>query len=328
MAHCSSENGNVTAVKDIRFVTDEEVAEILDGLNPDHEILRDYSVERCYYLAFEEQVEKTPDAYALSDADKYWTYRELNDFANRVARILIERELKIGERVGVHIERSCEMIGCLLGIMKAGGAYVPLEPGIPSERLGYIMEDAGVRCVMTQHSLESTEFFDNEFDPIWVEDAASGTAENPDREIPFNSRAYTIYTSGSTGKPKGVDIAHWSLYNYTRAWNQVGPGLFPTDVVMASTTIAFDVSVTEMFCGLLIGARIHVTPPKIQANGDLTAETIEKFGINYLYATPTGCKVLLAAGWQGHPEITVVAGGEALDFATTKALHERCGRVI
>lgn len=170
---------------------------------------------------FENQVLKTPHKLAVSSEGKSYTYQELNQEANRLARYL--RSLGIGpeKRVGLFIERSLDMIVGLLGVLKAGGAYVPIDPVYPADRIQYILDDASIQIVITQEHLKEKlnqlnqmkhiEAFSLDVD--WPQ-VADFSGENLSIRIEPTNLAYIMYTSGSTGKPKGVLTEHRNYLNY------------------------------------------------------------------------------------------------------------------
>ncbi|MBD2043266.1 non-ribosomal peptide synthetase, partial [Microcoleus sp. FACHB-672] len=174
----------------------------------------DYPHDKCVHQLFEAQVEHTPDAVAAVFQDKQLTYGQLNARANQLANYL--RSLGVGPEVfvGICLERSLEMMVAILGILKAGGAYVPLDPAYPSERLGYILEDAQTPVLLTQTHL--VEIFPQHsaqvvcLDSNW-QTIAQYSEENPVNIADTSNLAYIIYTSGSTGKPKGTMIPHQGL---------------------------------------------------------------------------------------------------------------------
>lgn len=212
-----------------------------------------YPQDKCIYQLFEQQVEETPNSVAVVFEKKQLTYQKLNSKANQLASYL--QDLGVGPEilVGLYIERSLEMVIAMLGILKAGGAYVPIEPAYPTERLAFMLEDAGLSIVVTQEKLvaklgnlttlgisSQIVSLDNDWEKI-----SQQSPENLDSKISSESLAYIIYTSGSTGKPKGVQIAHKSVVNLLQAIATY-PGLSTDDTILALTTISFDVSVPEI----------------------------------------------------------------------------------
>jgi len=145
------------------------------------------------------------------------------------------------------------MIAGILAIMKAGGAYVPLDPDYPEERLAFIMEDGGIKVVITQKELDSRLKFlrDKERKVICLdtdrEELDRAPSVNPAHINTPSDIAYIIYTSGSTGKPKGVMVEHRGVVNRI-LWMQKEYRLTPADRVLQKTPFSFDVSVWEFLC--------------------------------------------------------------------------------
>src|SRR6185295_17859294 len=104
---------------------------------------------------FEAQVARTPDAPAITFEDRHLTYRQLDDRANQLARYLQHRGVSSEVLVGVLMERSLEMVVALMGILKSGGAYLPLDPSYPQERLRYMIDDAGLRFIVSHRAVEA-----------------------------------------------------------------------------------------------------------------------------------------------------------------------------
>jgi hypothetical protein len=165
---------------------------------------REYGRERSIAAVFEEQVQQRPDAVAVVMGDESLTYEQLNRRANQLAHYL--RELGVGPEVcvGLCVERSLEMVVGLLGILKAGGAYVPLDAAYPTERLAYMLADAGVAVVLTQESLVDVLPLHwgqvVSLDSDW-EQIGERSDENPESGATGENLAYVMYTSGSTGEP-------------------------------------------------------------------------------------------------------------------------------
>jgi amino acid adenylation domain-containing protein len=224
---------------------------------------RDYPDHSCIHQLIEAQVEKTPDADAVTFEGTTLSYRELNLRANLLARELQKLGVGPDVMVGVCMERSVEMVVALLGILKAGGAYVPLDPAYPQERLAYMIADSQVPVLLTQSSIvEHLPPVDAQIlslDAGWGAESDEQVA-NPVSGVQPDHLMYMIYTSGSTGKPKGVMNNHRGLANRLH-WMQQEYQLTPADRVMQKTPFSFDVSVWEFFWPLLTGACLVVARP-------------------------------------------------------------------
>lgn len=281
----------------------------------------------CVHELFEAQAARTPDAVAVIFGDCEVTYGELDRRADALARRL--RRLGVGPDVlvGLAVERSHEMVAALLGILKAGGAFLPLDPGYPSERLAFMLEDSGAPVLVTERSLVSrlperlpTVVFLDEADGRGSE----GTGERP---VLPESLAYAIYTSGSTGVPKAVLVTHRSLTNAMESFRSE-PGMSERDLVLTVTTLSFDIAALEIFLPLICGARLAVAPREAQKDGVALAKLIDRLHPTYLQATPAGWRMLIDAGWRGSENLTITCGGEVLPRPLAEALLTRGARVF
>ena len=280
------------------------------------------------------QARSTPDALAVRDATYSFTYREFDDAANRVARHLVGRGVVPGDRVGVAVERSASMVAVLLGVMKAGAAYVPLDPAFPADRLRFMIEDATLSHIVTSGEGDADLFTvpgAGGRPPAIVDliaDASAITAEDPS-PLPTvddgaDEAAYVIYTSGSTGLPKGVVVGHRSVVNFLASM-QRRPGMSPDDVLVAVTTLSFDISVLELFLPLVTGAFVVVATPDEVIDGRLLATLIDRAKATVVQATPTTFSMLFEVGWAGRRGLTVLCGGEAMSRELASQLIDTCG---
>ncbi|MFF4261564.1 amino acid adenylation domain-containing protein [Streptomyces virginiae] len=218
---------------------------------------------------FERAAVLTPGKTAVICAGEEVTYGELDAWAEDIAARL-RPDVAPGTPVGVCVERSPSMVAALLGVLKAGGCYVPLDPGLPPERIAYIVRDAGLRTVVAgpggrdrlPHDLPS------------VVDAAAPTGAVRDGRtsvpVPAASAAYLLYTSGSTGEPKGVVVPHAAAVDFVRghlalcgAGDGIGSdgsgswsGSGRTERFLGFASLSFDVSVLDVFGALLSGSTL------------------------------------------------------------------------
>jgi amino acid adenylation domain-containing protein len=296
----------------------------------------EYPQEKTVHQLFEEQAERTPDAVAVVFEQEPLTYAQLNARANQLAHRL--QTLGVGPELLVALcaERSIEMVVALLGILKAGGAYVPLDPTYPRERLAFMLE-AGARqwragpgpgrapVLLTHHdladALPSAGAHVLCLDTAWTEIAREST-QNLAGGATADDLAYVIYTSGSTGTPKGVAISHRALVNCLTAMRRE-PGLLPHDVLLAVTTLSFDIATLELLLPLTVGARVVVVPRDVAADGARLGEALIDSGATVMQATPATWRLLLEAGWRGSPQLKILCGGEALPRDLADRLLER-----
>ncbi|HWN93879.1 MAG TPA: amino acid adenylation domain-containing protein [Methylomirabilota bacterium] len=221
---------------------------------------------------FEQQVERTPDAPAVSFGKEKLSYRELIYRANEIANYL--RTLGVGPDgvVGICCERSFDMVASVLGTLKAGAAYLPLDPTYPHERLRFMLEDSRAAVLLTHSKLRHV--FSNITTPTLCLDAdwPGGTRlnrENPTDIATPDNLSYLIYTSGSTGKPKGVAMIHRALVNLID-WQTKESRLGVGAKTLQFTSLSFDVSFQEMFstwCSggtlVLISAEMRLSPREL-----------------------------------------------------------------
>lgn len=278
---------------------------------------------------FEAQVQRTPHATAVVSDDAQLTYRELNERANRLARVLRNLGVAADGMAGIYLERSSEMLVGLMGILKAGGAYLPLDPDFPRERIEYMLEHSGVSVLLTQERLKaqlpktSARLLCLDTDWPWISQQSErnlGLRTGPD------DLAYVIYTSGSTGKPKGVQIPHRAAVNFLISMQQE-PGMTADDVLLAVTTPSFDISVLELFLPLTVGARMVIARREAAADGKQILEAIRRHHVTVMQATPATWRLMIAAGWQGPSDLKVLCGGEAMPADLARALWERAASV-
>ncbi|HEU5199227.1 MAG TPA: amino acid adenylation domain-containing protein [Ktedonobacterales bacterium] len=285
--------------------------------------------QHCLPDLFEAQVAQTPEAIALAFEDQQLTYAELNARANMLAQAL--QHLGVGpERlVGVCLERSAEMVIALLGILKAGGAYVPLDPAYPAERLAFMAQDARLSVLLTQQSLLDQVPTGNWptlcLDTEW-EQMAQAAPETPARAVAASNLAYVLYTSGSTGTPKGVQISHAALLNFLSSMRQ-RPGLSRQDILLAVTSLSFDIAGLELYLPLLAGACLEVASRQATQDGALLADYLARCGATVLQATPATWRMLLAADWQPAPQMRILCGGEALPATLAASLQANDAQV-
>jgi amino acid adenylation domain-containing protein/thioester reductase-like protein len=294
-----------------------------------------YTVNNTIHNRFERMVVAHPDAIALSASGMQTTYAELNRQANRIAHRLIERGVETGELIGVFVERSTQLIAGLLGVLKTGAVYVPFDPSSPMERLRFMLEDSGVRIVLTQSPLAGrlpqnavntgveTLFLDLEHGSSLV------STDNPHSRGGPDDLAYLIYTSGSTGSPKGAMVTHRNvvrLFEATNRWYQFGPA----DVWALFHSYAFDVSVWEMWGALLYGGRLVIVPQAVVRNPYDFRKLVADERVTVLNQTPSAFRQFSRADQLAGSAAPlylrlVIFAGEALEFESLRPWLERHG---
>jgi amino acid adenylation domain-containing protein len=285
----------------------------------------DYPRDRCVHELIEAQAAKSPDAVAAAYDDQSFTYGELNRRANQLAHHLRGLGVKPGMLVGICVERSLEMLVGLLGILKAGGTYVPLDPAFPPDRLAFMAADAGLSLIVATESLKGVV---PEAQCAWVrlDSDWEQISRQPAEELEPIARpediAYVLYTSGSTGKPKGVEISHRALTNFLWSMGRE-PGFGEQDVLLAVTTLSFDIAGLELYLPLITGGRVEVASRQVAADGQLLQKQLEKCRATLMQATPATWRMLIETGWEGTPGMTALCGGEGLPRELANQLLKR-----
>ncbi|MEU6990233.1 amino acid adenylation domain-containing protein [Streptomyces sp. NPDC046465] len=259
---------------------------------------------------FEERVRTAPHAVALAVGTEQLTYAELNERANRLARVLRARGAAPGERVALCLRRTPDLIAGVLAVLKSGAAYVPVDPGYPAARMASILDDAAPVAVLAHEAC--AESLPGGHDILVLErladDLAAQDGDDPAYEVTPSDVAYVLYTSGTTGRPKGVLIEHHSVAGFVEAMKDLFH-LTPDDHVLGYASANFDVSVGEMFNALLTGAQLHLVPDDVRLDVVLLQEMLEKEHISVVDLPPA---VLALLDPDRLPDLRIVfVGGEA-----------------
>jgi amino acid adenylation domain-containing protein len=313
-------------VDELELLDQEDRLEIVEGWNrTEVEFERESTpIHRWAEIRAQERA----DEVVVECGSKRWTGRELDQYANRVAHRLKREGLKAGDLVGLCVPRSVEMLGALLGVLKAGGAYVPLDPRHPKDRLEMVLEDAGAALLLVGSSFTSAQPGFRTAAKVVALDAKITEENDSPLDVPAvsDSLAYVIYTSGTTGRPKGVAIEHSALMNLLRSMERE-PGLNRTDVLVAVTTLAFDIAGLELLLPLLTGARLVIANEEEVADGYLLLQLLQRSKATVLQATPGTWRMLIDAGWSRELPLKVLCGGEALPRDLADQLVERSEQV-
>jgi natural product biosynthesis luciferase-like monooxygenase protein/amino acid adenylation domain-containing protein len=311
------------------LLTDGERRELLELWNATS---REYPKEQTIQALFEAQVERTPDAVALRFEDMTLSYHELNQQANRVAARL--HALGVGPETAVPIcvERSCEMISGLLGILKAGGVYVPLDPTYPAERLALMLQDTQATVVLTQRRFAAQlQALDPSLRIVCLDDMSEpwtdGLANPPVRSTP-DSLAYMMYTSGSTGRSKGIMITQRSVVRLVRENNYAE--LSADHVFLQLAPFAFDAATFEIWGALLNGAQLVIFSAHRPSLTELGA-VIRQRGITTLWLTAGLFHLMVEEQIESLRQVRqILAGGDVVSARHVRMALEAMdgGRVI
>ncbi|MEU7765336.1 amino acid adenylation domain-containing protein [Nocardia sp. NPDC049190] len=257
-----------------------------------------------------------PQATALVAGATALTYRRLDDYTNRLARVLIASGAGPERAVAISIPRSTESVLAMLAVAKTGAAFVPIDPTYPADRIEHMLSDSGVVAGVTVATARTSLpdrmnwlVLDDETTEraVIAQEAAAITDSERHAAVHPDQAAYIIYTSGSTGLPKGVLVAHRGLANLV-ANSGAGFGIDAESVVAHAVSPSFDISVEEILVTLAAGATLVVVPPSAYAGAEL-ARVLREHRVTHLNVTPTVVGSLDPATL---PDLrTVIVGGDA-----------------
>lgn len=254
---------------------------------------------------FNQQVEKTPNAIAVVYKDHHLTYDELNMLSNQLAHYLIsEKNVILGDFVGIMQSRSEMLIVCILGVLKSGAAYVPIDPEYPEQRISYLQNDCNCKFTLDHYALENFLFSKEKYATSLPKTVA----------LTPNDLAYIIYTSGSTGNPKGVMIEHRNLLHYLfnvcdyLDTNSNNSGCY------THLSLSFDASITEIFLPLIFGKKLILSSRTgIEIFDDPNLWKYAPY--DFIKLTPSHINILISRiNKENRPKLATkyIIGGEAL----------------
>jgi amino acid adenylation domain-containing protein len=257
------------------------------------------------------QAASAPDAIALAAGSEVLTYGELERQSNRLAHLL--RDMGVGPEtvVGVYLERSPAMVMVALAILKAGAAYLPLDEATPSERLGFMLQDAGIPVLVTRSRLvgrvPSGKWqvlnLDHKYSEVKV-----GAAEAPAADLTPQSLAYVIFTSGSTGQPKGVEITHSGLQNLVR-WHGRAFQVTSADRASHQSGLGFDAAVWEVWPYLAIGASVYFPDEEIRTDAKALRDWLVQQKISITFLPTMLAEAMLLFDWPAQAALRMLLTG-------------------
>ncbi|HEV2799872.1 MAG TPA: amino acid adenylation domain-containing protein, partial [Pyrinomonadaceae bacterium] len=340
LERCATADARVR-VGELELTSATERARLLEMSNP---AARPYTVEPLHE-SFRRQARRTPDAFAVEDDVRSYTYAELDGHSDRIARALKRAGVGRGALIGLCLERGVELVAAIFGVLKAGAAYVPLDPEYPAERLHYMIGDAEAAAVVTDERLSASTLAACPAPKLFVAelladcDAACAdlsevsdetSLEVSNEKLPAVSveeLAYVIYTSGSTGKPKGVAVSHAALSNHM-AWLCETFEIREEDRVLQKTAMSFDASVWEFYAPLLVGGTLLMASAGAHRDPFVLIENIRRKRATILQVVPTMLDLLVNQfGWTECESLRLVfCGGEALSETLRRKFAETTPR--
>ena len=256
-------------------------------------------------VLFAAQVARAPEAVAISYGERSWTYRELDEAANRLAHLLAGQGVGPGQCVALLFSRSAEAIVAIVAVLKAGAAYLPIDPVVPDARMRFMVADAAPMVAVTTAQLRSRL---DGCDLLVIDVNDPRIDSYPGTALPApaaDELAHIIYTSGTTGLPKGVAVTH---HNVTQLIESLDAGLPAVKVWPHCHSLAFDASVWEIWAPLLHGGRVVVVPEEVVRSPEDFHELLVGERVNMLLQTPSAVGLLSREGLES---VALVVAAEA-----------------
>ena len=311
-------------LNEIEMLSEKEKIKLLYEFNNTY---TDYPKDKTIKQLFQEQVENTPDNVALVDEDKSFTYKELNEKSNSLARILVNKGAKPGAVVGIVVERCVETIVGIIAIIKTGAAYMPIDSDYPLDRVKYMIEDSNAKILLAEKDIINfselnIDALDLNSKELYMEDISNtefnGTIYEP---------IYLIYTSGTTGLSKGVMVSNINLVNYTN-WIKNKLNLNEKDKTAIVSSLAFDLSYTGFYSAILSGCEIHIIKKELYLNPEFLLDYININNITYLKLTPSLFSVLNNSSKLLNKDYLnsmryLVLGGEKINIQEVQKFHDK-----
>ncbi|MFI4982654.1 MAG: AMP-binding protein, partial [Nevskiales bacterium] len=301
---------------ELSLLGSEERLQVLEYFN---ETQIDFPQDLLVHQMFERQAREHPDSIAVEYEGERLSYRQLNQRANQLAHRLIDQGVVPDSLVAICVDRGIEMVVAVIGVLKAGGAYVPVDPAYPAERIGYMLEDAEPRVILTQQRLKAglpkTSATIIALDGEWNEISTQPKTNPSARKLGLTPRhlAYVIYTSGSTGLPKGVMLEHRGLCNL--ALTQVERlGLHADSRILQFASFSFDACTWDLAMAWSSGACLHLAPRERLMPGAPLVDVLQQQQISHVLLAPVAIAALPADVRLDSLQ-TLLAGGEACSRA-------------
>ncbi|MFZ5603862.1 MAG: amino acid adenylation domain-containing protein [Pseudomonadota bacterium] len=284
---------------------------------------------------FDQQAQATPNNIAVKQGSVLFTYAQLQQKSNQLANWLLQTGVQKGQKIGICLDRSPDMLVAVLGALKAGAAYVPMDSEYPPERLAYMLEDSKAPVLLTQKcvverlqqgsvNLHGVNVVQLDQQPAYLQ--APGTT--PSVTISGDDPIYVIYTSGSTGKPKGAVVRHSGEVNLQH-WYINALNISAQDKFLLVSAFGFDLTQKNLFAPLLTGGTL-VIPAMENYDVEVIADTLQKEAISIVNCAPSAFyPVVEETARKGYPFPALrylVLGGEPIRMNALQAWldHPSC----
>ncbi|KAA8746362.1 non-ribosomal peptide synthetase [Paenibacillus sp. UASWS1643] len=311
-------------LNEVDFLDEAERSYLIHEVNKTH---NPYPRDRSIHELFEAQVKATPGQTALCWNGQKLTYAELNQRANIIANKLRQLEVQRDEVVGIMVERSFNAIAGIMGIIKSGAAYMPIHPDYPAERITSMLNDSGVRVVLTLQDCESLAGKAAYCIPLdrlqWLED------DNINNPLPVNQAtdlAYVLYTSGSTGKPKGVMVEQRNVVRLVR--NNQSLSLHQKDCILLTGALTFDASTFEIWGALLNGSTLYMVDDHVLLDALELSQHLSDHSITVMWlSSPLFNQLAQDNPAMFLPLNTLIIGGDVLSVNHINRVKQACSEL-
>jgi amino acid adenylation domain-containing protein len=322
-------NDDETTTAHLTLLTEAEKEQLLKDFNNTSE---DFPADKAIHQLIEDQVEKTPHQVAVFYEGRRLTYRETNEQANQLARIMRTRGIQSERMVGMLLERSVDMAVGMLAVLKAGGAFLPLEPEAPEARNRFILEENQPRLLLTQSRLyhQMTELMQNfSVDTLLLMDdkklfSDGKGIDNLDIVYQPGDLAFVLYTSGTTGKPKGILLEHRNVNNYIHGLNRrILCKYDPPLNLGLQAPYSFDGFPQMVLGAMWYGHSSYIIPDEIRTDGGALLKYFKKHRIHITDGSPAHLRLMVESldGEKKNLELEtkdLLIAGEVLPRQTAK----------
>ncbi|MEM9338700.1 MAG: amino acid adenylation domain-containing protein, partial [Bacteroidota bacterium] len=309
-----ADKGSERTVSELSIIPEEEANQVWTRFN---DTAAGYPADQTVVDLFREQVKKTPGEVAVVYEQESLSYKELDERSNQLAHYLVSKGVSTDVLVGICVGRGLEMVVGVLGILKSGGAYVPIDSEYPEARIDYLLEDSGVKMVLSSGEHAAAFSRSDRPEVILLDGDWDKISQEPTEQLKSMASpehlAYVIYTSGSTGQPKGVMNSHEGIVNQL-LWTQETYQLSSEDALLQKANFSFDVSVWELLWPLISGARLVLARPGGQGDVAYLKELMESQQVTTIHFVPSMLAAFLTGLAAGDCRTLrrVLCSGEAL----------------
>lgn len=275
---------------------------------------------------FIEQASRAPMNTCIICGGRQLTYAEVNEYSDALANYLDERYAPQGP-ISLIMDRSEDIIICILAVWKLGLSYIPIEPTMPVQRISFMVRNAGscliiydkgwdAGFIQPEMAYKQVDIFALDWTEVGKQRSDRGNAECTDADV-----AYIMYTSGSSGEPKAVEIRSESVLNLLFSLKKA-PGMVAGDVMLSVSSYAFDISVAEYFFPLIAGGVVVLATREEVLDVKKLIGLMEAYGPSVMQATPSLWNSIVEGGWRGNAGLKVISCGEPLhDMLKRKLLN-------